>query len=169
MMTAQSNSRGHLYGANAQPVIRVSLVIVLFTLAYAVVVFAVGVVPLNILIGKLISPNGMQRVWWNSLLRLVERTAIAAAACWLGLALTGRIRGRLTGPGMLALGATMSGALAGAVDVGLQRHWVAYLIKAAQASPARGTALSSAITAAVSLLVTLLLITRSTRALLEER
>ena len=168
-MTAQSSSRGHLYGATTRPAIRVSLVIAFFTLAYAVVVLAVGVIPLNMLIGKLVSPSGMPRLWRSSMLRLAERTAIAAAFCWLGLAVTGRIRGRLTGRGMLAVGAAMSGALAGAVDVALQRHWVSYLIKAAQASPLRGTALSSAITAAVSLLVTLLLIVRSTRVLTAER
>ena len=96
-MTAQSSSRGHLYGATTGPAIRVSLVIAFFTLAYAVVVLAVGVIPLNMLIGKLVSPSGMPRLWRSSMLRLAERTSIAAAFCWLGLAVTWRILGRLPG------------------------------------------------------------------------
>ncbi len=165
---AQTNSRGHLYGTVTRPAIRVSLVIALFALAYAVLVLAVGVVPLNMMLRKLLDPSGMPRIWRTSMIRLGERTAVAAVACWLGLAVSGRIRGRLTGPGMLALGAAMSGALAGAVDVGLQRLWVTHLIRAAQASPMRGSALSSGITAVVAFVVTLLLITRSTKVLTTE-
>ena len=106
-----------------------SLVILLFAVAYAVIVLAIGVIPLNMLFRKLLGAAIMPSIWRNSLLRLLERTAVAALACSLALAISGRLRGRLTGKGMLALGAAMSGALAGAVDVGLQRLGVSYLVK----------------------------------------
>jgi hypothetical protein len=161
----RTSSRGHLYGSAAGPVIRVSVVVALFAIAYAVLVLAIGIIPLNRLLHRLLSDSMMPGIWRNSMLRLAERTAVAAVACWAGLAMSGRVRGRLTGPGMLALGAAMSGALAGAVDVGLQHFWVAHLVRAAQSSPLLGHALSSAITASVAVLVTLLLITRSTKVL----
>lgn len=167
-MMARSDSRGHLYGAASPRVIRVSLVILLFAVAYAVIVLAIGVIPLNMLFRKLLGAAIMPSIWRNSLLRLVERTAVAALACSLALAISGRLRGRLTGKGMLALGAAMSGALAGAVDVGLQRLGVSYLVKAAQSGAAWGVVASCLVTAAVAITVTLLLITRSTQPLPRE-
>jgi hypothetical protein len=162
-MTASTDSRGHLYGMASPRVIRVSLVILLFAIAYAVVVFAIGVVPLNMFLRKMLGANIMPKIWQNAMIRLVERTAVAGIACWLALAISRRIRGRLTGKGMLAVGAAMSGALAGAVDVGLQKLWTPHLVKAAQAGLMWGAALSCAITAAVAIVVTLLFITRSTK------
>lgn len=143
--------------------IRVSLVILLFTIAYAVSVFAIGVVPLNMLFRKLLGAGLMPAIWRNSLIRLLERTVVAGIACWLALALSRRLRGRLTGKGMLAVGSVMSGALAGALDVGLQKLWTHYLVKAAQAGLIWGVVLSCAITGAIAIVVTLLFITRSTR------
>jgi hypothetical protein len=161
-MMLRMKSRGHLYSPATRPAIRVSLVIALFAVAYAVLVLAMGVIPLNRLLDRFLSDSVMQRIWRDSILRLAERTMVATLACWVGLALSGRSRGRLTGPGMLALGAAMSGALAGALDVGVQHFWVRHLVAAAQRAPLLGQAMSAAITAAIALLVTLLLITRST-------
>jgi hypothetical protein len=161
-MKLRMRSRGHLYSAAARPAIRVSLVIALFAVAYAVLVLAMGVVPLNRLLDRFLSDSVMQHLWRESMLRLAERTVVATIACWIGLALSGRSRGRLTGPGMIALGAAMSGALAGALDVGVQHFWVRHLVAASARAPLLGQAMSAAITATIALLVTLLLITRNT-------
>lgn len=162
-MTSSTDSRGHLYALPTPRVIRVSLVILLFAIAYAVIVFAIGVVPLNMFLHKMFGASMMPRLWQNAMIRLAERTAVAAVACWLALAISGRIRGHLTGKGMLAVGAAMSCALAGAVDVGLQKLWTTDLVKAAHAGLMWGVALSCAITAVVAIVVTLLFITRSTK------
>lgn len=162
---ATSDSRGHLYGSASPRAIRVSVVILLFTFAYAAAVLAIGVVPLNMLFRKLLGAGIMPGIWRNSLLRLGERTIVAGFACWLGLAISGRIRGRLTGRGMLAVGAAMSGALAGAVDVGMQKLLVSYLVKAARAGLAWGVVFSCVVTAVVAIAITLLFITRSTKPL----
>ena len=145
------------------------MVIALFALAYAVVTLAIGVIPINMLLRKVLGASIMPGIWLKSALQLAERTAIAALACWAALAVSGRTRGKLTGKGMLALGAAMTGALAGALDVGARKLWVSHLIQAAHAAPWRGRALSDAITIVISLLVTLLLITRSTKVLSAER
>ncbi|HEY5088237.1 MAG TPA: hypothetical protein VII66_12835 [Gemmatimonadaceae bacterium] len=168
MMMAQTNSKGRLYGSATPPVIRVSLVIALFAFAFAALTLALGVVPINMLLRKVLSASTMSGIWRNSMIQLADRTIAATIACWVGLAISGRIRGRLTGSGMLALGALMSGALAGAVDVGLHRLWVRRLIDAAHASPLRGVALSCAMSAGAALVVTLLFITRSTRVVTTE-
>ena len=160
---ARTGSRGHLYGGGAQRSIRVSTIVILFAAAYAVLVFAFGIVPLNLILRRYVSAAAMPTVWLRSMIPLAERTAAAAAACWAGLAITGRGRARLTGSGMLALGALMSGALAGALDVGLHRVGVTHLIHAARTSAVWGTTLSLCMTIVVALAVTLLLITRSTR------
>jgi hypothetical protein len=162
---SQISSRGHLYSAESRQAVRVSIVIALFALAYALVTLAIGVIPLNMLLRKLMGSALMPAIWRNSALQLAERTALATLACWLALAISGRIRGRLTGRGMIAVGAAMSGALAGAIDVGAHKLWVSQLIQAAHTAPWRGQVLSAAMTVAVSLLVTLLLITRSTKVL----
>jgi hypothetical protein len=162
-MTATTDSRGHLYGLPSPRVIRVSLVILLFTLAYAVIVLAIGVIPLNMFLHKVLGASIMPSIWRNAMIRLAERTVVAGIACWLALAISGRIRGRLTGKGMLVVGAVMSGALAGAVDVGLQKVWTPQLVKAAGSGHLWGAALSCAITGAVAMMVTLLFITRSTK------
>jgi len=162
-MMARTDSRGHLYSSASPQTIRVSRVILLFAIAYAVIVFAIGVVPLNMLFRKLLGASIMPAIWRTAMIRLVQRTAVAAIACWLALVISGRVRGRLTGKGMLAIGAAMSGALAGALDVGLQKLWTSYLVKAAQAGLGWGVVLSCTITAVVAIVVTLLFITRSTR------
>src|SRR6185437_13547894 len=143
-MMATTDSRGHLYGSASPRVIRASIVILLFAIAYAVIVLAIGVIPLNNFLRKVLGASILR----NSMVRLVERTAVAGIACWVALALSGRVRGLLTGKGMLALGAVMSGALAGAVDVGLQKLWTPHLVKAAHAGLIWGAGLSCAITGA---------------------
>lgn len=143
--------------------------IALFAIAYAIVTFGMGVLPLNMLLRKLMGASPMPAIWRNSMLQLAEQTAFAAVSCWIALAVSGRIRGRLTGRGMVALGAAMSGALAGALDVGAHKLWVTRLIQAAHAAPWRGHALSAAMTVGISLIVTLALITRSTTVVAEER
>lgn len=167
-MTSPTNSQESLYASAPQTATRVSVVIALFALAYAVVTLAIGIIPLNMLLRKVMGAGIMPEIWRNSALQLVERTALATLACWCALALSGRIRGRLTGKGMIALGAAMSGALAGAVDVGAHKLWVSQLIQQAHAAPWRGHVLSGVITVAVSALVTLLLITRSTKVVATE-
>lgn len=166
---ARFNSRGHLYTSAARPVIRVSLVIALFALAYALVTLAIGFIPINMLLRKVMGSSIMPSIWRSSAVQLAERTAVAALACWIGLAISGRTRGRLTGRGMLAVGAAMSGALAGALDVGAHKLWVSHLIQAAHTAPWRGHVLSDAMTVVISALVTLLFITRSTNVLSAER
>lgn len=148
---------------------RVSVVIALFALAYAVVTLAIGIIPLNMLLRKVMGAAIMSEVWRNSAVQLVERTVLATLACWCALALSGRVRGRLTGNGMIALGAAMSGALAGALDVGAHKLWVSQLIQQAHTASWRGHVLSAVMTIVVSLLVTLLLITRSTKVVATER
>lgn len=143
--------------------IRVSVVIGLFALAYAVITLAIGFFPINHLLRKVMGSGIMPGIWRNSMVQLTERTAVATLACWIGLAISGRVRGRLTGSGMLALGAAMSGALAAAVDVGVHKFWVRHLIRAAQSGPWLAFAVSAAMTLVISVLVTLLLITRSTK------
>jgi hypothetical protein len=160
---ARNASRGHLYSPGTRPAVRAWLVIALFVLAYALLVLALGTIPLNMLLRKVMGPSAMPAVWRNSVVQLLERTAVAAIACWIVMAASGRARGWLTGRGMVLVGAAMSGALAGALDVGLHRLWITQLIKAAQASHLRGYAFSWGVTAAVVVVVTLLLITRSTR------
>jgi hypothetical protein len=162
-MMAQTDSRGHLYGTPSRPAIRVSLAVVLFALAYAALLFGIGIVPINRFVARLVGPAMMPGIWRSSMIQAIERTAAAAFACWVGLAVSKRGRGRLTGAGMIALGVLMSGALAGALDVGLHRLWVRQMARAAYASPLAGSAFSLGLTAAVSLVITLLFITRSTR------
>ena len=145
-----------------------SLVIALFTAAYAVSVFATGIVPVTIIIRKLMGPTAMPMIWRSLTLQLTERTAVAAVACWVGLAVSGRIRGRLIGTGLLTLGTVMSGALTGAADVVLHRVLLTQLVRASHSSPIFGNALSLAFTAVVAILVTVLLITRSTKLLKSE-
>jgi hypothetical protein len=148
--------------------VRVWIVIALFALAYAVTTLAIGIAPLNMLLRKVMGAGVMPAIWKNSMFQLAERTAIATLACWIGLAVSGRVRGRLTGKGMISLGAAMSGALAGALDVGAHKLWVTRLFQAAHSAAWRGHMLSAAMTVAVSLLVTLLLITRSTKVALTQ-
>lgn len=169
-MMARTESRGHLYGTAVRPAIRASVVIALFAIAYAVLVLAMSTIPLNMLLSKFIAPKEMPVIWRNSIVQLAERTVAATAACWLGLVISGRIRrgARLTGTGMLAVGALMSGALAGAVDVGLHRLWVRQMVIAAHSSPLLGNVVSLGITAGISLVLTLVLITRSTKVLIKE-
>jgi hypothetical protein len=162
-MMARTGSRGHLYAGDARSSIRVSTVVILFAVAYAVLVFAFSIVPLNMMLRHYMSAAAMPRVWLASMIPLAERTAAATVACWVALAITGRGRARLTGSGMLALGALMSGALAGALDVGLHRLGVGHLVKAARMAALWGTTLSLGMTVVIALVVTLLLITRSTR------
>ncbi|MEO8944931.1 MAG: hypothetical protein ABI338_00420 [Gemmatimonadaceae bacterium] len=160
---ARTESRGHLYGGSAQRSIRVATIVILFAASYAVLVLAFGIVPLNLMLRRYVSAAAMPTIWLRSMIPLAERTAAAAAACWGGLAITGRGRARLTGSGMLELGAVMSGALAGALDVGLHRVGVTQLARAARAASVWGTTLSLCMTILVALAVTLLLITRSTK------
>jgi hypothetical protein len=165
MMMARTESRGHLYGASGRPVIRVSTVVILFAAAYAVLVLVFGILPLNMMLRRFLTAASMPKLWRESMVQLAERTLVAAVTCWIGLAISGRGRARLTGSGMLAVGALMSGALAGALDVGLHHFGVTQLVRAAHTAPIWGGALSLGMTAIVTLVVTLLLITRSTRVL----
>jgi hypothetical protein len=158
-----NNSRGHLYTAGQHRAIRVSLVVGLFALAYLVLTLAVGTIPMNLFLRKTFGTAVMPRIWQTSLLQVLERTVIATAACWITMAVTGRARGRLTGSGMLALGSIMSGALAGAIDVGVHKHWVSYLTSAARRAPWQGHLLSDAMTVIVAVVITLLFIVRSMR------
>ena len=149
-------------GRPRRPLIRVWLLITLFAAGYAALVLALGIVPLNLLLRRVLGADAMPGVWRDSLLRLCERTAVAAATCWVCLALTGRARGLLTGKGLLVVGAAISGALAGAADAGLQRIWVGQLVRAARVSPMLGIAASTTITIVITIVVTLALIIRST-------
>ena len=131
----------------------------------AVLVLAFEILPLNMMLRRYLSAAAMPKLWLQSMLQLSERTLVAAVACWIGLAISGRARARLTGTGMLSLGALMSGALTGALDVGLHHFRVKHLVRAAHAAPIWGGMLSFGMTAIVAFVVTLLFIARSTRVL----
>ncbi len=136
--------------------------IALFTLLFAAVVVAIGVIPVNRMLARMLNPSAVSAMWRNSLNQLAIRAFVAAAACWLTLMLSGRTRGRLTGQGMLRVGAAMSGALAGGIDVALHKVWVGQMIRAYHESRAYGNAFSLGLTAIVAGLVTLALIVRLT-------
>jgi len=161
----KDDSRGHLYSSGARRAIRVSAAVALFALAYAVISFAVGFIPLNLFLRRVMGPGIMTSLWINSAVQLAERTAVATLGCWLALLASGRGRGRLTGKGMLALGAAMSGALAGALDVGAHKLLVSHLIQAARTASWRGHLLSDVMTIVISVAITLLFIARSTSVL----
>jgi len=158
----KDDSRGHLYSSGARKAIRVSATIAVFALAYAIVTVAMGFIPTNLMLRRMMGSAIMRGVWVNSAVQLAERTVVAALACWLALLVSGRGRGRLTGRGMLAVGVAMSGALAGALDVGAHKLFVSHLIHAAQTAPWRGHLLSDSMTLVISAAITLLFITRST-------
>lgn len=164
----KDDSRGHLYSSGTRKSIRVSATVAFFALAYAVISFAVGFVPINLMLRRMMGSGIMSYIWFNSALQLAERTAVAALACWLALKTSGRGRGRLTGRGMLAVGAAMSGALAGALDVGAHKLLVSQLIQAARTARWRGHLLSDIMTIVISVAITLLFITRSTTVLKPE-
>ncbi|MEO7102014.1 MAG: hypothetical protein ABI311_01645 [Gemmatimonadaceae bacterium] len=161
----KDDSRGHLYSSGARKAIRVSATVGIFALAYAVVAFAIGFIPINLMLRRMMGSAIMLSIWVNSAVQLAERTAVAALACWLALLVSGRGRGRLTGRGMLAVGAAMSGALAGALDAGAHKLLVSHLIRAARIAQWRGHLLSDTMTFVVSVAITLLFITRSTSVL----
>ncbi|MEO7042767.1 MAG: hypothetical protein ABI035_10940 [Gemmatimonadaceae bacterium] len=164
----KDDSRGHLYSSGTRKTIRVSATVALFALAYAVISFAVGFIPINLFLRRMMGPGIMTYLWVNSAVQLAERTAVAALGCWAALLASGRGRGQLTGRGMLALGAAMSGALAGALDVGAHKLLVSQLIQAARAALWRGHLLSDVMTIIISGAITLLFITRSTSVLKAE-
>lgn len=156
-------SRGHLYGTAPRRVIGVPALIGLFTLSFAVLVLAMGIAPVNLMLARMVAPSMVTVMWRNSMNQLAVRALVAALACLAALAITGRARGPLTGSGMLAVGAITSGALAGAIDIGVHKLWVRQMIQAYHASKLYGTAFSLGMTAAVAFLLTLLLVTRRMR------
>ncbi len=143
--------------------IGIPALIALFTLLFAAVVLAIGVIPVNRMLARMLNPSAVSAMWRNSLNQLAIRSFVAAAACWLTLVLSRRTGGRLTGRGMLRVGAAMSGALGGGIDVALHKLWVGQMIRAYHESRAYGNAFSLGITAMVAGLVTLFLIVRRTR------
>ena len=156
----QTESRGHLYGTAQPRAISVSAVVLLFTIAFATLVLVMGVIPVNVMLARMVDPSAVSAMWRNSMNQLALRAFAAGVACWLALALTRRARGRLTGPGILTLGAASTGALAGAIDVGLHKLWVRQMIEAYHSSRLSGNAFSLGITAAVAAATTMILIAR---------
>lgn len=156
-------SRGHLYHGAQQRAISVLAVVILFTVAFALLVLVMAVIPVNVMLAKMVNPSAVNAMWRNSMNQLALRAFVAGVACWFALALTRRARGRLTGPGILTLGAVTSGALAGAIDVGLHKLWVRQMIEAYHSSRLSGNAFSLGITASVAAATTLVLMARRMR------
>jgi hypothetical protein len=139
--------------------------LVLFTIAYAVVVLVVGIVPVNLMLRHFMRA-GMPHIWRVSVVRLVVRSVVSGVACYALLRATGRARGTLastTPGGMMTIGALMSGALAGALDVGAHRLAVWPLIHLAHRSSAASELASALITALVTIAVAAALLVRHTR------
>lgn len=160
---SNTDSRGRLYGTAQDRAISVFAVVLLFTGAFAVLVLVMGVIPINVMLARMVNPSAASAMWRNSMNQLALRAFVAGVACWFVLALTRRARGRLTGPGILTLGALTSGALAGAIDVGLHKLWVRQMIDAYHSSRISGNALSLGITASVAAGTTLILMARRMR------
>lgn len=139
--------------------------VALFTIAYAVVVLAVGIVPVNLMLRHFMRAT-MPDIWRVSIVRLVVRSVVSGAACYGLLRATGRARGALTSTtpgGMMTIGAMTSGALAGALDVGAHRLTVWALIHLAQRSSVASELASAIITALVTVAVAAILLVRRTR------
>lgn len=161
MTTASTPVRTSTHSSTLTPARTVAL----FTIAYAVVVLAVGIVPVNLLLRHFMRPM-MAHIWRVSVVRLVVRSVVSGAACHALLRATGRARGALTSTtpgGMMTIGAIMSGALAGALDVGAHRLAVWPLIHIAQRSSIASELASAVITALVTVAVAAALLVRRTR------
>ncbi|MDQ2890773.1 MAG: hypothetical protein M3R65_09550 [Gemmatimonadota bacterium] len=147
-----TESRSDLYATAGRATIGIPAVIGLFAAAFAVIVFAIGMVPVNMMLAKMVNPSAVAVMWRNSMNQLVVRAAVAALGCWLALAISRRSRGRLSGKGMLALGVGTSGAFAGAADVALHKLWVRQMIQAYHHSHLAGNAVSLGITLAAAMI-----------------
>jgi hypothetical protein len=143
----------------------VARTVALFALAFAVVDLALGVVPVNLMLRRFMGA-AMPQVWLVSAIRLAIRAVISATACAVTLRVTGRAGGRLASTmpkGIMSIGAITSGALAGALDVGVHRMLVWPMIHLAQRSRAASELGSALLTAAGVALVASILLVRRTR------
>lgn len=139
--------------------------VALFTIAYAAVVLAVGIVPVNLMLRHFMRPM-MPHIWGVSMVRLVVRSLVSGATCYALLGATGRARGALTSTtpgGMMTIGAVMSGGLAGALDIVAHRGAVWPLIHLAHRSMVASELASALITALATAAVAGALLIRRTR------
>lgn len=142
----------------------VARTVAIFAIAYAVVDLVLGVVPVNLMLRHFMSAV-MPRVWLVSVVRLALRTLECAVGCAATLHLTRRAGGPLTSTarrGIMSIGAITSGAIAGALEVGVHRLLVWPLIHLAQRSTAASELASALLTlAAVAIVAVILLVPRT--------
>lgn len=143
----------------------VARTIAIFAVAYAVVDFALGVLPVNLMLRHFMGDT-MPRVWLVSLIRLVLGTLMGAVGCGVALRVGGRTGGRLTSTtarGIMSIGAVTAGAIAAALDVGMHRLLVWRLIHLAQRTQLGAELVAALLTIVAAAVVTAILIVPRTR------
>ena len=151
--------------ARAPSTLSVARTIAIFAVAYAVVDFALGVLPVNLMLRQFMGDT-MPRVWLVSIARLVFGMIMGAAGCGVALRVSGRTGGRLTSTtarGIMSIGAITAGAIAGALDVGVHRLLVWRLIHLAQRTQLGAELAAALLTIAGAAIVTAILIVPRTR------
>src|SRR3569833_2752519 len=149
----------------ATSTLSVARTIAIFAVAYAVVDFALGVHPVNLMLRHFMGDT-MPRVWLVSLIRLVIGTSVSAIGCGVTLRVTGRTGGRLTSTrarGIMSIGAITAGAITGALDVGVHRLLVWRLIHLAQRTQPGAEIMAALLTIAAATNNTAILIVPRTR------
>ena len=143
----------------------VASTVALFAIAFAVVDLALGVIPVNLMLRRFMATT-MPQVWLVSMIRLGIRALLSAIACAGTLRIAGRAGGPLastTPKGIMSIGAITSGALAGALDVGMHRLLVWQMIHLAQRSRIASELGSALLTVASVAVVASILLVRRTR------
>ena len=151
--------------ARAPSTLSVARTIAIFAVAYAVVDFALGVLPVNLMLRQFMAAT-MPRVWLVSIARLVLGMIMGAAGCGVALRVSGRTGGRLastTARGIMSIGAITAGAIAGALDVGVHRLLVWRLIHLAQRTQLGAELAAALLTIAGAAIVTAILMVPRTR------
>lgn len=149
----------------AASTLSVARTIAIFAVAYAVVDFALAVLPVNLMLRHFMGAT-MPRVWMVSVIRLVLGTIMSAVGCGIALRLSGRTGGRLTSTsarGIMSIGAITAGAIAGALDVGVHRLLVWRLIHLAQRTQPGAEIAAALLTIAAAAIITAILIVPRTR------
>lgn len=150
---------------HAASTLSVGRTIALFAVAFAAADLTIGVVPVNLMLRHFMAGQ-MPSVWLVSLERLAFRMLVSAAGCAVTLRAAGRVGGSLTSTtsrGIMSLGAITSGAVAGAVDVGLHRLFVWPMIHLAQRSSAASEIASALLTGAVAAAIAAIMLVPRTR------
>lgn len=150
---------------SATSTLSVGRTVIVFAFAFAMVDLAIGVVPVNLMLRHFMAGQ-MPSVWLVSVMRLVFRMLVSAAACAVTLRAAGRVGGPLTSTtprGIMSLGAITSGAVAGAIDVGVHRLLVWPMIHLAQRSSIAAEIISALLTAVVAGAIVVIMLVPRTR------